>query len=126
MNKAFSPATVAAPTGYSHGVELGAGARIVYVAGQVGTAPDGSIAKDIRGQATQAWKNIENVLAVAGMEMKDIVKVTAFLTRKEDIAGYREVRGKALGELKPASTLLVIAGLAREDFVVEVECVAAK
>jgi 2-iminobutanoate/2-iminopropanoate deaminase len=126
MNKAFSPATVAAPTGYSHGVELGAGARIVYVAGQVGTAPDGSIAKDIRGQATQAWKNIENVLAAAGMEMKDIVKVTAFLTRKEDIAGYREVRGRALGELKPASTLLVIAGLAREDFLVEVECVAAK
>jgi 2-iminobutanoate/2-iminopropanoate deaminase len=126
MNKAFSPATVAAPTGYSHGVELGAGARIVYVAGQVGTAPDGSITKDIRGQATQAWKNIENVLAAAGMEMKDIVKVTAFLTRKEDIAGYREVRGRALGELKPASTLLVIAGLAREDFLVEVECVAAK
>jgi 2-iminobutanoate/2-iminopropanoate deaminase len=126
MNKAFSPATVAAPTGYSHGVELGAGARIVYVAGQVGTAPDGSIAKDIRGQATQAWKNIENVLAAAGMELKDIVKVTAFLTRKEDIAGYREVRGRALGDLKPASTLLVIAGLAREDFLVEVECVAAK
>jgi 2-iminobutanoate/2-iminopropanoate deaminase len=126
MNKAFSPATVAAPTGYSHGVELGAGARIVYVAGQVGTAPDGSIAKDIRGQATQAWKNIENVLAAAGMELKDIVKVTAFLTRKEDIAGYREVRGRALGDLKPASTLLVIAGLAREDFLFEVECVAAK
>ncbi len=126
MNKPFSPPTVAAPTGYSHGVELGAGARIVYVAGQVGAAPDGSIAKDIRGQATQAWKNIENVLAAAGMELKDIVKVNHYLTRKEDIAGYREVRAKALGSHQPASTLLVISALAREEFLVEVECVAAK
>ncbi|HUK59417.1 MAG TPA: RidA family protein [Stellaceae bacterium] len=126
MNKAFSPPTVATPTGYSHGVELGANARIVYVAGQVGTAPDGSIAKDIRGQATQAWKNIENVLAAAGMELKDIVKINHYLTRKEDIAAYREVRGKALGSHQPASTLLVISALAREDFLVEVECVAAK
>jgi len=126
MNKSYNPSTVAAPTGYSHGVELGANARIVYVAGQIGLAPDGTIAKDIRGQATQAWKNIENVLAAAGMELKDIVKVNAYLTRKEDIAGYREVRGRALGELRPASTLLVISGLAREDFLVEVEAVAAK
>ena len=126
MNKTYSPSTVAAPTGYSHGVELGANARILYVAGQIGVAPDGSIAKDITGQATQAWKNIQNVLAAAGMELKDLVKVNHYLTRKEDIAAYREVRSKVLGELKPASTLFVISALAREDFLVEVEAVAAK
>jgi len=126
MNKIYNPSTVAAPTGYSHGVELSVNARVLYVAGQVGLAPDGSIAKDIRGQATQAWKNIENVLAAAGMELRDIVKVNAYLTRKEDIDGYREARGRALGEHKPASTLLVISALAREDFLVEVEAVAAK
>ncbi|HXQ52018.1 MAG TPA: RidA family protein [Stellaceae bacterium] len=126
MNKTYIPTTVAPPTGYSHGVELGAGARVLYVAGQVGVAPDGSVAKDIRGQAEQAWKNIVNVLAAAGMELKDLVKVNHYITRKEDIAAYREVRAKMLGNHQPASTLLVISALAREDFLVEVEAVAAK
>ena len=126
MNKTYVPTTVAPPSGYSHGVELGANARVLYTAGQLGVAPDGSIAKDIRGQAEQAWKNIQNILAAAGMEIKDLVKVNHYLTRKEDIAGYREVRAKALGDHKPASTLLVISALARDDALVEIEAVAAK
>ena len=126
MNKSYNPATVAAPAGYSHGVEFGADARVLHIAGQLGVAPDGSFARDIRGQAAQAWKNIENVLAAAGMELKDLVKVNHYLTRKEDIAGYREVRARVLGELRPASTLLVISALAREEALVEVEAVAAK
>jgi 2-iminobutanoate/2-iminopropanoate deaminase len=126
MNKTYNPSTVAPPTGYSHGVELGTNARILYVAGQLGVAPDGSFARDIKGQAAQAWKNIENVLAAAGMELKDLVKVNHYLTRKEDIAGYREVRSRVLGELRPASTLLVISALARDEALVEVEAVAAK
>jgi enamine deaminase RidA (YjgF/YER057c/UK114 family) len=126
MNKTYNPATVAPPTGYSHGIELGANARVLYIAGQLGVAPDGSFARDIKGQATQAWKNIENVLAAAGMELKDLVKVNHYLTRKEDIAGYREARARALGELRPASTLLVISALARDEALVEVEAVAAK
>jgi 2-iminobutanoate/2-iminopropanoate deaminase len=126
MNKSYNPSTVAPGTGYSHGVELGANSRVLYLAGQVGAAPDGTIAKDIRGQAEQAWKNIQNVLASAGFEMKDLVKVNHYLTRKEDIPAYREVRAKHLGSHAPASTLLVIQALAREEFLVEVECVAAK
>lgn len=126
MNKTYVPTTVAPPAGYSHGVELGANARVLYTAGQLGVAPDGSIAKDIRGQAEQAWKNIQNILAAAGMEIKDLVKVNHYLTRKEDMAGYREVRAKMLGDHKPASTLLVISALARDDALVEIEAVAAK
>jgi enamine deaminase RidA (YjgF/YER057c/UK114 family) len=126
MNKTYNPATVAPGTGYSHGVEPGANSRVLYLAGQVGAAPDGAIARDIKGQAEQAWKNIQNVLAAAGFELKDLVKINHYLTRKEDIAAYREVRAKVLGDLRPASTLLVIQALAREEFLVEVECVAAK
>lgn len=126
MNKTYVPTTVAPPTGYSHGVELGANARVLYIAGQLGVAPDGSFAKDIAGQAEQAWKNIQSVLAAAGMGLQDLVKVNHYLTRKEDIAGYRAVRAKMLGDHKPASTLLVISALAREEALVEVEAVAAK
>jgi len=126
MNKYFNPTTVAKPTGYSHGCELGGDVRIVYVAGQLGIAPDGSIARDIKGQAEQAWRNIQNVLAEAGMELTDIVKINHYLTRKEDIPGYREVRSRFLGQHAPPSTLLVISALARDEALVEVECVAAK
>jgi 2-iminobutanoate/2-iminopropanoate deaminase len=126
MNKTYVPSTVAPPSGYSHGVELGAGARVLYIAGQLGVTPDGKFAEGIRGQAEQAWKNIAAVLASAGMEIKDLVKVNHYLTREEDIPGYREVRAKMLGNHKPASTLLVISALAREEALVEVEAVAAK
>jgi 2-iminobutanoate/2-iminopropanoate deaminase len=126
MNKVYNPGTVAPGTGYSHGVELAANARILYIAGQLGVAPDGSLARDIKGQAEQAWRNIQNILAAAGMSLENLVKVNHYLTRKEDIAGYREVRGRVLGDHKPASTLLVITALARDDALVEVEAVAAK
>jgi enamine deaminase RidA (YjgF/YER057c/UK114 family) len=126
MNKIYAPTTVAPATGYSHGVELAPNARILYIAGQLGVAPDGSFARDIKGQAEQAWKNIQNVLAAAGMSLENLVKVNHYLTRKEDIGGYREVRARVLGSIAPASTLLVISALARDEALVEVEAVAAK
>jgi 2-iminobutanoate/2-iminopropanoate deaminase len=126
MNKVHNPSTMAPGTGYSHGVEIAANARILYIAGQLGVKQDGSFARDIGGQAEQAWRNIQTVLAAAGMSIENIVKVNHYLTRKEDIAGYREVRARMLGDHKPASTLLVISALAREEALVEVEAVAAK
>jgi len=126
MNKIYNPATVAPPSGYSHAIEVGPNSRILYLAGQLGVAPDGTLAKDIRGQTEIAWTNIRNVLAAAGMEITDIVKMNHYLLRKEDIAPYREVRGKFLGTHAPAGTLLVIGALGRDGALVEVEVVAAK
>ena len=48
MNKTFNPTTVAAGVGYSHGVELPANSRVLYLAGQVGAAPDGTVATLLR------------------------------------------------------------------------------
>jgi 2-iminobutanoate/2-iminopropanoate deaminase len=126
MNKTYNPATVAPPSGYSHAVEIGPNSRILHLAGQLGVAPDGTLAKDIRGQTELAWTNIRNILAAAGMEIADIVKMNHYLLRKEDIALYREVRNGFLGEHRPAGTLLIIAALGREGALVEVEVVAAK
>jgi enamine deaminase RidA (YjgF/YER057c/UK114 family) len=124
--KTHNPPTVAPGTGYSHGIELSREARLYYLAGQIGVAPDGKMAADIRGQAEQAWRNLTAVLASAGMGIENIVKVTHFLTRREDIATYREVRAQFLGKHAPASTLLVISALARPDALIEVEAIAAK
>ena len=126
MNKAYNPETVLKPISFSQGVEVGPNSRVVYVAGQVGVTPDGVLAKDIRGQTENAWTNIRNVLAAAGMELSDIVKMNSYLLKREDIAPYQEVRRKFLGEHKPAGTMLIIAALGREAGLVEVEVVAAK
>src|ERR1700756_5491866 len=78
MNQAYNPGTVAPPSGYSHAVEIGPNSRVLYLAGQLGIAPDGTLAKDIHGQTELVWTNIRNVLAAAGMELTDIVKMNHY------------------------------------------------
>jgi len=128
MLKRHNPATVHAPAGkYSHGVEAPAGARFLYVSGQVGAKPDGSTAPSDAAQCEQAWANVKNVLAGAGMGVDDIVKLNAYVTRADLIPVYRTARDRAVGNAAPpASTLVVVAALANPAWVVEIECVAAK
>src|SRR2546430_2085210 len=127
MLKIHNPKSVAAPIGtYSHGIEVAPGARWLHVAGQTGVRPDGSVPATIEEQTEMVWQNILAVLADAGMGIGDVVKITSFLTRHENFARFAQVRAKFLGSHRPASTLLVISSLARPEFLVEVEAIAAK
>jgi 2-iminobutanoate/2-iminopropanoate deaminase len=127
MLKRHSPATVHAPASpYSHGVEVPPNARLLYVSGQIGQRPDGTTPADLAGQNEQAWANLKAVLAAAGMGVADIVRLNAYVVGAEGIAAFREVRNRMVGDLKPASTLIVVAGLASPAWKVEIECVAAK
>ncbi len=127
MNKTYNPDTVAPPFGaYDHAVEIPAGARTLHISGQIGVQPDGTIPDDIETQADQAWKNVLAILADAGMGVEDLVRTTAYLTNIDDAPAVRTARGKYLGDHKPASTLLVVAALARPEFLFELEAVAAK
>ena len=127
MLKLFNPKATAAPNGvYSHGVVVPANARWLYVSGQTGTRPDRSVPAGVEEQTEVVWQNILAVLAEGGMAVTDIVKITSFLTRAEDYAKFAPVRAKYLGSHRPASTLLVVSALARPEFLVEVEVVAAK
>ena len=125
--KRHNPKTVHPPAGkYTHGVEAPAGARLLYVSGQVGAKPDGSTAANDAAQCEQAWANVKNVLAAAGLGPSDIIKVNAYITRTDLIPVYRAARDKVLGDIAPpASTLVVVSALANPAWVVEVECVAA-
>ncbi len=126
QNRAMYPETIHPPIGaYAHAVEIAGDARIAYVAGQVGIDKDGDVPADFAAQADLAWHNCMEVLAFNGMRMKDVVKINHFLTDAADLPAYNEVRAKYLGEERPASTLLIVAGLARPEFLVEVEMVAA-
>lgn len=128
MLKRFNPKTVHAPQGkYSHGVDVPSGARLLYLAGQVGVMPDGSTAPSDEAQCDQAWANVKAILAEARLGFADVVKFNAYVTRADLVPVYRGARDRALGNTPPpASTLVVVAALASPSWIVEIECVAAK
>ncbi|MDH5536237.1 MAG: Rid family hydrolase [Betaproteobacteria bacterium] len=127
MFRKFNPKSIALPAAtYVHGLEVPPNVRLLFVAGQTGMRPDGSIPASIEEQADQTWKNISAILAEGGMGISDLVKVTSFLTKSGHLKQYGAVRDKYLGEHRPTTTLLVISGLARPEYLVEVEAIAAK
>lgn len=122
MPRFFNPRTIARPgSKYSHGVVHSARARRLVVSGQVGVLPDGSLAPDLEGQMEAAWDNLLAVLTEAGMGVPDLVKITAFVTVPGSVDVFRTVRDRRLMGHAPASTYLEIAGLARPDFLFELE-----
>ena len=125
--KFHDPKTVSFSGKYSLGAELPQGARLLYVSGQVGVDSRGKLQPTFDKQAAQVWKNIAQVLKSAGMTYKDIVKATIFLTDARLVGPYRTVRDQFITEPPyPASTLLIVAGLADPAMLIEVEVVAAK
>ncbi len=128
MFKAFNPATIAPPAGkYQHAVEVPAGARTLFLSGQIGVLKDGTLAKGIEGQADAVWANIKAILAEAGMGFEDLVKVSILLVDPADIGPSRIARDRALGSHRPpASTLAIIKALASPDWLIEIEAIAAK
>ncbi|BDG74687.1 RidA family protein [Roseomonas fluvialis] len=101
----------------------GEGRRLV-VSGQVGLRPDGTLAGAPEDQIDQCLANLGAVLAAHGMAPANIVKMTVFLTDPLLVTHWRRHRDAFLAGHAPASTLLVVAGLASPDFVVEVEAEA--
>jgi len=128
MPKTYNPATIAKPTGrYQHAIEVKAGARTLYLSGQVGNLPDGTIPQTIEAQAAAVWANLGAILADAGMGFADLIKITILLTDKSYILPSRAARDKALGDIRPpASTLMIVSALASPDFMIEIEAIAAK
>lgn len=126
MHKEHAPSTVAPPfSRYSHGVEAAA-ERWLLISGQVGVDREGRLAEGAAAQMEQAWRNIFAILADAGMDAGNLVKITAYLTRREDLKAFREVRDRHLTAVQPASTLVIVSGLADSGWLVEIEAVAAK
>lgn len=110
---------------YAHGVEVPASARTNHISGQVGVGGDGRLVEGgFEAQCRQAIANIETVLASARMSLSDVVKVTVFLTRREDLPRLRDVRAAYLA-VAPAVTVVIVAGLHDPDWLVEIEAVAA-
>lgn len=125
-NRSFNPEKVQPPFGtYAHGVEVPEGARLTFVAGQVGVDFEGNVPDDFEAQARNAWNNCLAVLEHNGLRVSDVVHVKHFITDAANLPAYNAVRGEFLGGHRPTSTLLIVAGLADPRFLVEVEMIAA-
>lgn len=126
MHKTLSPSTIHPPFApYSAGVEVPSRSRLVFVSGQLGISKDGVIPPDCGGQAELAFANIAAILEEAGMGLGDIVRINAYVTGREHLQAYMQVRNGLFSDPLPASTLMIVAGFARPEFVVEIEAVAA-
>jgi enamine deaminase RidA (YjgF/YER057c/UK114 family) len=125
--RAITPPTIRLPfANYSHGIEVPAGARMVFASGQLGIAPDDSIPEDAGAQADLCFKAIGEVLKAAGMAFADLVRINAFVTDRAHLRPYMDARDRHVGAPPPASTLMIVSGFARPEFKVEVEAIAAK
>ena len=125
----FTPPLIRPPFArYSHGVSVDAGARILFCSGQLGIGPDDAVPEDARGQAVLCFGNLRAVLDEAGMSVADVVRLNAYVTDRAYLADYMAARDAFIGPVDPppASTLMIVAGFAREIFKVEVEAIAAR
>lgn len=126
MKKILSPKGVAKPRGnYSHGVLVKPGS-LLFIAGQTAIGPDGNIVGigDPYVQAKQVFANMAAVLAEAGGDFDDIVKITTYITDISYRVKVNEARKGYFRKDFPASTLVVVKGLADADFLVEIEAIA--
>src|SRR5688572_13475927 len=110
---------------YSQAVEISAGARVLHISGQVGIDLDGTIPLDEKLQHEFAWRNVLAILKAERMTARNLVDCHVYITNPQSVGLFREVRDRLLDGARPASTLLVVAGLADPRLKVEVAAVAA-
>jgi enamine deaminase RidA (YjgF/YER057c/UK114 family) len=122
----ITPQTIRPPFArYSYGVEIPPGHRILVCSGQLGVAPDDHVPPTIEEQTHLCFRNIGAVLEQSLFTFADIVRINAFVVAREHLKGYMSVRDHYIADPPPASTLMVVDGFARPEFLVEVEVIAA-
>ena len=127
----LQPEGVAPPSGkYSHAVRA-RGGELLVIAGQVPTDIDGNLVGegDVAAQTRQVFENTGNVLKSAGGSFSDVVELTYYIVGRESVQGFLDARTAIFDRVfpnggYPPATLLVVGGLAREEFLLEVSGLA--
>jgi len=99
---------------------------LLFVSGQAAIDRDGQLVGvgDFDAQAEQAFKNLEQVLEAGGSSLRDVAKVTIFLTDMSNFAKIVELRGKWFSEPYPADSIIQVTALALPELEIEIEAVA--
>lgn len=125
----INPEALGAPRGYSNGVLAPAGARLLFVAGQIGWEREQLVANDFVSQFERALANVIAVVEAAGGRAGEVVRLTIYVTDRREYLGdlrrvgeaYRRVMGRHF----PAMALVEVAGLVDPGARVEIEATAA-
>jgi enamine deaminase RidA (YjgF/YER057c/UK114 family) len=126
----LSPATLLPPAGYSHIAKVSRG-TLVYIAGQVSSDASGKLVGEgnFEVQVEQVFKNLKLAVDAAGAAMADVIKMNIYLVADvspDDVPKLRAIRNRHVNTAKPpASTLVFVSRLARPEWLVEIEAVAA-
>jgi enamine deaminase RidA (YjgF/YER057c/UK114 family) len=129
MKTSRNPDTIAAPLGrYVHQIQLDSPRTLLFIAGQVGMRPDGSVPEDAVDQLAIALENVLLNLEAAGLEPSDLMKITTYVVAGAELdpARRRAEMERLLGEHVPTSTLVIVAGLASPQWKVEIDGWAAR
>lgn len=123
----FNPASVVAPVGaYSHGGFVKANSDILFLAGQVGLRPDGTLPATLAEQADETFANIVRILKAKDMTVANLVKLNLYVVFGQPASEVRAARLRHFGDHKPASTFIYVPQLVEAKYLIEVEGVAAR
>jgi 2-iminobutanoate/2-iminopropanoate deaminase len=113
-----------ATSDYVHAMEVRGAERLLFVAGTMGLDPSGAAGATLEEQLDLVWSNIATILAAAGMTTENVVRVTSYLRDGSFAGANGEARGRALrGRVVP--TTAIVVGTLEDDWLVEVEVIAA-
>jgi enamine deaminase RidA (YjgF/YER057c/UK114 family) len=115
----FTGASTESAYGYCRAVVVG---NTVHVSGTAPVMPDGAAPPpDAYGQARRCLEIIVGALAEAGAQPADVVRTRVYLVRVEDFDDVYRAHGEVFGDVRPANTGVVIAGLLDPRWLVEIE-----
>ncbi len=118
--KAVAPAGVSPMGPYSPGIVSGG---FLFIAGQVGRGPDGTVGATIEEQTRYTLDNMRAILQAAGCDFKDVVKANVYITKPEYFQAFNPIYMEYFPEPRPARAT-VIAALVDEKFLIEIEAIA--
>jgi len=124
----INPPSLPTVPGYSQVVTV-SGGDLVFIAGQVSLDASGALvgAGDFAAQAAQTFRNVIAALEAAGASATNVIKLTTFVTDMSQLATFRTVRDQFLDPARlPASTLVQVSRLFRQEFLIEVEAIAVR
>jgi len=121
----LNPAILPAATGnYTHGVQVDGAQRMVFVSGQVPWGNEhGRVPESFEAQCRMVWRNVLAVLGEASMGVRNLVKVTTYLSDRQYRTLNSKIREEVLGDHAPALTI-IICDIYAENWLLEIEATA--
>ncbi|CAN7196903.1 RidA family protein [Bosea sp. LjRoot90] len=113
-----------ATSDYAHAIEVVAPQRLLFVSGTMGLDETGKPAATLDEQLVLIWNNLRAILASAGMGVDNIVRLTSYLRDASFVEANQNARLAALGG-RAIPTTAIVAQTLREDWLVEIEVIAA-